>query len=51
MTATTTWLAREAGFSTDGFRLMLHCFEGAGRSVLYLHLQLLGARRFDWPPG
>ncbi len=51
MIATATRLAKEAGLSSDGFRLVFNCLEGGGQSVFHLHLHLLGGRRFDWPPG
>jgi histidine triad (HIT) family protein len=44
-------IARERGFSEDGYRLVMNCMEGAGQSVFHIHLHLLGGRPFDWPPG
>ena len=44
-------LARERGFSEDGFRLVLNTNPAAGQSVYHLHVHLLGERTFGWPPG
>ncbi|HQV31113.1 MAG TPA: HIT domain-containing protein [Calditrichia bacterium] len=35
-------LAREAGISQDGYRLMINCREHGGQEVFHLHLHLLG---------
>ena len=44
-------LARSLGLEEDGFRLAVNTLEGAGQSVLHLHLHVLGGRPFAWPPG
>jgi histidine triad (HIT) family protein len=44
-------LARESGFSEDGFRLAINTGPSAGQSVYHLHVHLLGGRSFGWPPG
>ena len=44
-------LAREEGFSEDGYRLVMNCNAAAGQTVFHLHLHLLGGRVFNWPPG
>ncbi len=44
-------LARERGFSEEGFRLALNTGPAAGQSVYHLHVHLLGGRVFRWPPG
>ena len=36
---------------TDGYRTVINNGEGAGQSVIHLHLHLLGGRNFRWPPG
>ena len=44
-------LAKERGFSEDGYRLVLNCGPDAGQTVDHIHLHLLGGRTFAWPPG
>ena len=44
-------IARARGLAEDGYRVVVNCGEGAGQSVLHLHLHLLGGRRLGWPPG
>jgi histidine triad (HIT) family protein len=43
-------LARKLNL-VDGYRTVVNNGEGAGQSVLHLHLHLLGGRGFRWPPG
>ncbi|WGK68410.1 histidine triad nucleotide-binding protein [Candidatus Haliotispira prima] len=33
------------------YRVVSNCGAGAGQSVFYLHLHILGGRSFSWPPG
>jgi len=44
-------IARERGFSDDGYRLVLNCNAHGGQTVFHIHLHLLGGRAFSWPPG
>lgn len=44
-------LAKEEGFSEDGYRLVMNCNAAAGQTVFHAHLHLLGGRLFNWPPG
>ena len=44
-------LAKEKGFDTSGYRLVVNCGADAGQSVLHIHFHLLGGRAFNWPPG
>ena len=44
-------LAREAGVTDSGFRLVTNAGRGAGQSVDHLHFHLLGGRTMSWPPG
>ena len=44
-------LAKEEGFSEDGYRVVMNCNAAAGQTVFHLHLHLLGGRNFTWPPG
>jgi len=44
-------LARDAGISDRGFRLVTNSGSGAGQSVDHLHFHLMGGRQMGWPPG
>jgi len=44
-------IARENGYSEDGYRLVMNTNAGAGQTVFHIHLHLLAGRRFTWPPG
>lgn len=44
-------LAREEGFSDDGYRLVMNCGNQGGQAVYHIHLHLLGGRQMEWPPG
>jgi histidine triad (HIT) family protein len=44
-------LAREAGHSDDGFRVLFNCNRAAGQTVWHLHLHVLAGRTLGWPPG
>ena len=44
-------LARQAGITERGFRLVTNAGSGAGQSVPHLHFHLLGGRSMGWPPG
>ena len=44
-------LAKEEGFSEEGYRLVMNCNAAAGQTVFHMHLHLLGGRVFNWPPG
>jgi histidine triad (HIT) family protein len=44
-------LAKERGFSEQGYRVLFNTNRGAGQSVFHIHLHLLGGRPLTWPPG
>ena len=44
-------VARDAGVTERGFRLVTNVGPGAGQSVDHLHFHLLGGRSLGWPPG
>jgi len=44
-------LAKDEGFSEDGYRVVMNCNAAAGQTVFHVHLHLLGGRLFNWPPG
>ena len=44
-------IAKEAGISDDGYRVVMNCGESAGQTVWHIHLHLLAGRALAWPPG
>ena len=44
-------VARDAGFSDAGYRLVINTGDNGGQSVAHLHVHLLGGRKLNWPPG
>ncbi len=44
-------IARDEGFTDDGYRVVMNCNAAAGQTVFHVHLHLLGGRQLDWPPG
>jgi histidine triad (HIT) family protein len=44
-------LARTAGVTDGGYRLVSNVGPDAGQSVPHLHVHLIGGRRMAWPPG
>ena len=44
-------IAREQGFSDDGFRLVINNGRNGGEAVPHLHVHILAGRQMEWPPG
>jgi len=44
-------IAKDVGVFESGYRLVINHGPDAGESVPHLHIHLLGARTFSWPPG
>ena len=44
-------IAADAGYSDDGYRVVMNCGESAGQTVFHIHLHLLAGRSLSWPPG
>ena len=44
-------IAREKGFSEDGYRVVINTNGDGGQTVFHLHVHLLGGRPFVFPPG
>jgi histidine triad (HIT) family protein len=44
-------VAREAGISDSGWRLVVNNGAHAGQSVFHIHAHVLGGRHMAWPPG
>ena len=44
-------IARDQGFSQEGYRLVFNVNPGGGQVVYHIHLHLLGGRQMIWPPG
>ena len=47
----TAEIAREKGFSDDGYRVVINTNANGGQTVFHLHVHLLGGRPFVFPPG
>jgi histidine triad (HIT) family protein len=46
-----TQLAKQEGFSEQGYRTVMNCNADGGQAVYHIHLHLLGGRLMGWPPG
>ncbi len=44
-------IAKQEGYSEDGYRTVMNCGEAAGQTVFHLHLHLIAGRDLIWPPG
>ena len=44
-------IAKERGFSEQGYRLVMNCNKDGFQSVYHIHLHCLGGRQMTWPPG
>ena len=44
-------VARRAGISETGYRLVINSGPNGGESVPHLHCHILGGRPLGWPPG
>ena len=44
-------VAREAGLSNKGYRVVANTNHDGGQTVNHLHLHILGGREMKWPPG
>lgn len=44
-------IAREAGLSQKGFRIVNNCGADGGQTVDHIHYHVLGGRQLSWPPG
>ncbi len=44
-------IAKEAGISENGYRLVNNCGSDGGQTVPHLHFHLLGGKKLNWPPG
>lgn len=43
-------LAKEMGFSEEGYRTVMNCGENSGQTVFHIHLHLLAGKPLGWPP-
>lgn len=48
---TAAMIARDRGFSDDGFRTVINTNADGGQTVFHLHVHLLAGRSFVFPPG
>jgi histidine triad (HIT) family protein len=44
-------IARDKGFSEDGYRVVINTNQDGGQTVFHLHVHLLAGRPFIFPPG
>lgn len=44
-------VARQAGLSESGYRLVINNGRDGGETVPHLHCHILGGRHMAWPPG
>lgn len=44
-------IAREKGFASDGYRVVINTNGNGGQTVFHLHVHLMGGRQFIFPPG
>lgn len=44
-------IAKDLGFSENGYRIVNNCGEDGGQTVGHIHFHLLGGRNLQWPPG
>ncbi len=51
MLQTAAAIAKQEGFSEEGYRTVFNCNKHGGQEVFHLHLHLLGGRQMSWPPG
>ncbi|SMN14436.1 Bis(5'-nucleosyl)-tetraphosphatase (asymmetrical) [uncultured Candidatus Thioglobus sp.] len=51
LTLTASKIAKDLGFSQDGYRVVMNCNEQGGQTVYHIHLHCLGGRNLSWPPG
>lgn len=51
MLITSAELARQRGFSEDGYRVVINTNSDGGQTVFHLHMHLLAGRQFVFPPG
>jgi histidine triad (HIT) family protein len=51
MMFTAAEIARDKGFSEDGYRVVINTNRNGGQTVFHLHMHLLGGRPFIFPPG
>ena len=44
-------IAKQEKIDEDGFRVVINNGKDGGQEVNYLHVHLLGGKKFNWPPG
>jgi histidine triad (HIT) family protein len=44
-------IAKEHGYSDQGYRTVFNTNRDAGQTVFHIHLHLLAGRDLTWPPG
>ncbi len=44
-------IAKDLGFSENGYRIVNNCGKDGGQTVGHIHFHLLAGRSLQWPPG
>ena len=44
-------IAKDLGFSENGYRIVNNCGKDGGQTVGHIHFHLLAGRNLQWPPG
>lgn len=44
-------IAKDQGFSEDGYRIVNNCGSDGGQTVDHIHYHVLAGRSLQWPPG
>ena len=44
-------IAKEQGFSENGYRIVNNCGKDGGQTVGHIHFHMLAGRNLAWPPG
>ncbi|MCW8886713.1 MAG: histidine triad nucleotide-binding protein [Motiliproteus sp.] len=50
MQLTAAKLAKQLGFSQQGYRTVMNCNQHGGQTVYHIHLHVLGGKPMGWPP-
>lgn len=43
-------IARQQGFSEDGYRTVMNCNHNGGQTVYHIHVHVLAGKPLGWPP-
>lgn len=43
-------IARQNGYASEGYRLVMNCNEFGGQTVYHIHVHMLAGKPLGWPP-